>query len=176
MINEYDVMMYLRKSFYYWKSVYELQELKRTRGSSYSYEDRFSSDAALAMMLYSRQIMLDLKELEVEKENDIMTIYCDNRVDKDGKPYKVFFTYRKVIVEGEENKGWQFKSLTVKFDKNNVDTDNLDNGYLVYQIDECTIPKYYKIKEENGIKKYPYIWIPRVLNFYKKEQNYEKNI
>ena len=88
----------------------------------------------------------------------------------DGKSkFRKYFTYVDIEVKGEEDKGLQTKSVTVKFDKT-VDTSKFVRGILSVDEKDIDIPYRYEIKEkldENGeVKKtYPHIYVKKVLNF-----------
>lgn len=88
----------------------------------------------------------------------------------DGKSkYRKFFTYMDIEVKGEEEKGLQLKSITVKFDTP-VDTKNFIRGILTVDEKDIEIPYKYEIKEEvqkDGTvkKKYPYIYVKKVINY-----------
>lgn len=88
----------------------------------------------------------------------------------DGKSkYRKFFTYMDIEVKGEEEKGLQLKSITVKFDTP-VDTKNFIRGILTVDEKDIEIPYKYEVKEEvqkDGTvkKKYPYIYVKKVINY-----------
>ena len=77
---------------------------------------------------------------------------------KDGKrKFKTYFTPCKIIVKGEEEKGKQAKMLSVKF------KEGLTPKYKVeYLFGLGYVPYTYEIKEEDGKKKYPFIYILKI--------------
>lgn len=88
----------------------------------------------------------------------------------DGKSkYRKFFTYMDIEVKGEEDKGVQLKSITIKFDST-VDTKAFIRGILTVDEKDIEIPYKYEVKEEvqkDGTvkKKYPYIYVKKVINY-----------
>ena len=75
-----------------------------------------------------------------------------------------FYTFIKVLVAGEENLGPQEKAVNLKFNPL-IDTSFLSEGFLIVEKCKSKQPKIYEIKEENGVKKYPYIWIDEIYSF-----------
>lgn len=78
----------------------------------------------------------------------------------DGKrSFKTFTTRMNLEVEGEEEKGKQVKTITVKFVKD-IDTKNIKRGYLIAKASDINAPFKYKITvDENGDKQYPVVWV-----------------
>ena len=92
-----------------------------------------------------------------------LLLMTKNYTTKDGRKFKRYFTHVNIIVEGEEEKGLQKKSMTIKFSRD-VDTKPLKRGILVVADSDISIPYKWKIKEshdENGNLKteYPVIYI-----------------
>ena len=84
---------------------------------------------------------------------------------KDGKQkFRTFFTDVMIVVKGEEEKGKQRKSLTVKFDKK-VDTDKLTRGLLTVDVKDIDMPFKYQIIQKDGKESYPSIYIRNYDNF-----------
>lgn len=85
------------------------------------------------------------------------------------KSFKKFFTAVKIEVEGEEEKGLQSKTMTVKFDSS-IDTKDFTRGILTVDMKDVDIPFRYRIKEvvsEDGSTKkvYPHIFIKKVIKY-----------
>lgn len=85
------------------------------------------------------------------------------------KTFKKFFTAVKIEVEGEEDKGLQSKTMTVKFDSS-IDTKDYTRGILTVDLKDIDIPFRYRIKEvmlEDGTTKkvYPHIFIKKVISY-----------
>ena len=93
-----------------------------------------------------------------------------NQSRADGKSkFKKFFTSVNIVVKGEEEKGQQKKTLTVKFDKT-IDTSNFVRGIVSVREDNIDIPYKFEIKEiqqaDGTIKKrYPHIYVKKVETF-----------
>lgn len=85
-------------------------------------------------------------------------------VEKDGKKrtFLRYFAPVKIIVKGEEDKGLQKKSLTVKFTTDV--TLPKDARFMILTVDESkkqiSCPFVYEVKEdEDGNLEFPVIWI-----------------
>lgn len=83
--------------------------------------------------------------------------------DNNGKKRKftAYYTKMNLIVKGEESKGKQLKSVTVKFRKE-VNTNGIKRGYLVINNpDNINAPFIYSIEkdEESGKDIYPCLWV-----------------
>lgn len=78
---------------------------------------------------------------------------------KDGRKFRTYFTDVMIVVKGEEEKGQQRKSLTVKFDKDCPNTSNLVRGYLTINEKDVDLPFKYQIVEKDGKPSYPSIFI-----------------
>lgn len=90
---------------------------------------------------------------------------------KNGAQFRTFFTDVMILVKGEEEKGKQRKSLTVKFDKA-VNTTNLIRGYLTVDEKDIDLPfKYQVLKREDGSESYPIIFIRKYENYEEKRGN-----
>lgn len=77
---------------------------------------------------------------------------------KDGKEFRTFFTSVMILVKGEEEKGKQRKTLTVKFAEG-VKTKDLIRGIVTCDAKDIDLPFKYQIKEKNGKPSYPSIYI-----------------
>ena len=88
----------------------------------------------------------------------------------DGKSkYRKFFTYMDIEVKGEEDKGLQLKSITVKFDKT-IDTSKFVRGIITLDDNDFDAPYKYEVKEEvqqdgSVKKKYPHIYIKKIVSY-----------
>lgn len=93
---------------------------------------------------------------------------------KDGRKFRKFFSPVKILVKGEEDKGLQDKTITVKFGEG-INTSNFIRGILTVKEENIEIPYKWEVKpsKKNPEKlKYPEIWIkhsiesfePRVTN------------
>ena len=83
--------------------------------------------------------------------------------DNNGKKRKftAYYTKMNLIVKGEESKGKQLKSVTVKFRKE-VNTNGIKRGYLIINnSDDLNAPFIYSIEkdEETGKDVYPCVWV-----------------
>lgn len=83
---------------------------------------------------------------------------------KDGKSFRTFYTTMNIVVKGEEEKGKQKKSLTVKFRKE-VNTYNLKRGIITGEFDA---PFRYEVTEQNGKKIYPVVWVRKIDSYEEK--------
>ena len=83
-----------------------------------------------------------------------------------GAQFRTFFTDVMIVVKGEEEKGLQRKSITVRFDKS-VDISKLVRGFLTVDEKDVDLPFKYQIIEKDGKPSYPSIFI-------RKYQNYEE--
>lgn len=77
---------------------------------------------------------------------------------QNGAQFRTFFTDVMIVVKGEEEKGKQRKSLTVRFDKS-VDTSKLVRGFLTVDEKDIDLPFKYQIIEKDGKPSYPSIYI-----------------
>lgn len=88
----------------------------------------------------------------------------------DGKAkFKKFFTSVDIIVEGEEEKGEQPKTLTVRFDKS-IDTKDFQRGIITCKEEDIDIPYKWRViekKQADGSVKnsYPYIYVKKVQSY-----------
>ena len=84
-----------------------------------------------------------------------------------GATFRRFFTDVKILVKGEEEKGKQRKSITVKFDKG-VDTSKLVRGFITCNEADIDLPFKYQIQEKDGKPSYPTIYIRKIENYEEK--------
>lgn len=99
----------------------------------------------------------------LQMEYYAMTIKCKTE-ESNGKKWTHYWTIQKFLVKGEENKGYQHKTITIKFDKS-IDTSKLTNGFLIVHKSNIIKPKIYEIKEENGKKIYPFLFVKEIYCF-----------
>ena len=78
---------------------------------------------------------------------------------KDGRQFRTYFTDVMIVVKGEESKGKQRKTLTVKFDKDCPNTSKLVRGFLTVDEKDIDLPFKYQIVEKDGKPSYPSIYI-----------------
>ena len=99
-----------------------------------------------------------------------MLLMSKQQTRPDGKSkFRKYFTYVDIEVKGEEEKGLQTKSITVKFDKT-IDTKNFIRGILTVDEKDVDIPYKYEVKdkvqEDGTVKKtYPHIYVKKVTEF-----------
>ena len=88
---------------------------------------------------------------------------------KNGAQFRTFFTDVMIVVKGEEDKGKQKKTLTVRFDKP-VDTSKLVRGYVEVEEKDIELPfKYQIVTKEDGKESYPSIFIRNIHNYTEKK-------
>lgn len=75
-----------------------------------------------------------------------------------GAQFRTYFTDVNILVKGEEDKGKQKKSVTVKFDQK-LDTSNLIRGFLYVDEKDIDLPFKYQIIQKDGKDSYPSIFI-----------------
>ena len=85
---------------------------------------------------------------------------------KDGKKkFRKFFTRVMIQVKGEEEKGKQKKSLTVKF-ADGIETKDFIRGILTCEDNQIEIPYQWAItKKDDGTYRYPRIYVKQVVSF-----------
>ena len=99
-----------------------------------------------------------------------MLLMSKNQTRADGKSkFRKFFTYMDIEVKGEEDKGLQTKSLTVKFDKT-IDTSKFIRGVITLDENDYDAPYKYEVKEEvqqdGSVKlKYPRIYVKKIIKY-----------
>lgn len=87
---------------------------------------------------------------------------------KDGKKkFRKFFTRVMIQVKGEEAKGKQKKSLTVRFDQSlSNQTKDFVRGILVCEDADIEMPYQWAItKNEDGTDRYPSIYVKKIKSF-----------
>lgn len=85
---------------------------------------------------------------------------------KDGKKkFRKFFTRVMIQVKGEEDKGKQKKSLTVRFAEG-IETKDYIRGILSVEDNDIEIPYQWAItKTDDGKDRYPSIYVKKVAKF-----------
>ena len=87
-----------------------------------------------------------------------------------GAQFRTFFTDVMIVVKGEEEKGKQRQSITVRFDKS-VDTSKLVRGFLTVDEKDIDLPFKYQIIEKDGKPSYPSIFIRKYESYEEKKGN-----
>ena len=95
-----------------------------------------------------------------------LLLLTKNQSTKDGRKFKKFFTRVKIEVKGEEEKGLQPKTLTVKF-ADGVKVDKLGRGLITCKEEDIELPYKFQItkNEKTGKDQYSYIYIKGYDNF-----------
>lgn len=88
---------------------------------------------------------------------------------KDGRQFRTYFTDVMIVVKGEESKGKQRKTLTVKFDKECQGVSKLVRGYLTVNEADIDMPFKYQIVQKDGKDSYPSIYIRKFENYEEKK-------
>ena len=87
---------------------------------------------------------------------------------KDGKKqFRRFFTSVLILVKGEEAKGKQRKTLTVRFAEG-VSTKDLVRGILTCDEKDIDLPFKYQVQQKDGKDTYPYIFIRKYKSYEEK--------
>lgn len=118
----------------------------------------------LAIIKTLEEFKKDMYEKK-QKEFYSFIIYKKHMKSPDGsKEWDSFYTYKNILVKGEENRGKQEKSLSVIFD--GIDTKNLSSGFLVVRREDLIQPKIWEIVDgPNGQKWYPKIKVKEIYSF-----------
>lgn len=88
---------------------------------------------------------------------------------KEGRQFRTYFTDVMILVKGEESKGKQRKTLTVKFDKDCPNVSKLVRGYLTVDEKDIDMPFKYQIVKKDGKDSYPSIYIRNFENYEEKK-------
>lgn len=86
------------------------------------------------------------------------------KTNQNGAEFRTYFTDVMILVKGEEDKGKQKKTLTVKFDKA-VDTRNIIRGIVKVEEKDIDLPFKYQVKEKDGKESYPTIYIRKIASY-----------
>lgn len=86
------------------------------------------------------------------------------KTNQNGAEFRTYFTDVMILVKGEEEKGKQKKTLTVKFDKA-VDTRNIIRGIVKVEEKDIDLPFKYQVKEKDGKESYPTIYIRKIASY-----------
>ena len=166
MISFKFVFYQLINNSVYWSQERDKFDYILERGRLSGYErQRLETESYISLALE-----MDAKETLAQIVKNYRTNYRSYRIRGSQKPkngggyWPNFYTIIKILVAGEENLGPQEKIVNLKFNPN-IKTDHLKEGFLVVEKCKCKQPRIYKITEENGIKKYPYIWIDEIYSF-----------
>lgn len=85
---------------------------------------------------------------------------------KDGKKkFRTYFTDVMIVVKGEESKGKQRKTITVRFDKDCPNTKNLVRGYITVDEKDVDMPYKWQIVKKDDKDSYPSIYIRKFENY-----------
>lgn len=114
------------------------------------------------------------------KQNDLVKIriYRGKGFKKGKNTIPTFYTKMNLVKKGEEEKGKQICSVTVKF-TSDVDSRNITFGFLTAYVKDVGFPRVYEIKhdvpQEDGTVKdeYPTVWIRGYKSFEQVEQEIE---
>ena len=110
------------------------------------------------------------------KQNDLVKIrvYRGKAIQKGKNKIATYYTKMMIIVKGEEEKGKQLKSVTLKF-TSDVDNKNITSGMLTAIVKDVSFPRVYEITidEETGKKVYPTVWVRSYKSFEEIEQDVE---
>ena len=89
-----------------------------------------------------------------------------NQTTENGRSFRKFFTFTKILVEGEEDKGLQEKTLTVRFNSE-LDTKKLRRGILTCDANAVDMPYMWRITKDKktGKDRYPYIYVNSYIDF-----------
>ena len=86
------------------------------------------------------------------------------KTNQNGAEFRTYFTDVMILVKGEENKGKQKKTLTVKFDKA-VNTRNIIRGIVKVEEKDIDLPFKYQVKEKDCKESYPTIYIRKIASY-----------
>ena len=90
------------------------------------------------------------------------------KTTSDGKKqFRTYFTSVLILVKGEEEKGKQRKTLTVRFDES-VNTKDLVRGIVVCDEKDIDLPFKYQVQHKDGKDTYPYIYIRKIKSYEEK--------
>ena len=151
------------------KKEYKIEELKQNRGSLDQQQKKDSLIWAAACSGIMEELNYIMQKITYNFETGFysFSIKGEVKTNDDGSLWPKFYTFIKIIVKGEENRGPQEKPIFIKFDKMISDEEikKLKNGFLVVEKSNFIKPPIYEIKEENGIKKYPFVTVKNIYSF-----------
>ena len=161
---------FIKKLLDYEKKYYtrekQLEEKKLLNGIQTAQERRDSDiwhSGTIAILEEINWIMEKLKEFDLEYYS--FSIHGEIKPKKDGiGDWPNFWTFRKMLVKNEENRGKQEKAISIKFGPL-VDWSKIKRGWLVVHKSKIYVPKIYEIKEENGKIIYPAIIVYEIYSF-----------
>ncbi|MBR3210090.1 MAG: hypothetical protein IKF82_07515 [Bacilli bacterium] len=145
----------------------EAEELKLTRGKQTPKEARDSDIWHCAALGILEEINYIMEKITYNFKTGFYSFSIKGEVveNEDGSIWPKFYTFIKILVKGEENKGPQEKPIFIKFNKTIKGLKNLKNGFLVVEKSNFIKPPIYEIKEENGVKKYPFVTVNEIFSF-----------
>lgn len=90
------------------------------------------------------------------------------KFNQNGKE-KTFRSYwTKMLFNGE------VKTLTLKF-RQEVNVKDIKRGVLTCNAEDVNAPFKYEVKEENGAKVYPVVWVRGYISFESKQSEHKQN-
>lgn len=159
----------LSEEIKYFKNEYKIEELKQKRSSLDQQQKRDSLIWATACNGILEELNYIMQKINYNFETGFysFSIKGEVKTNEDGSLWPKFYTFIKIIVKGEENRGPQEKPIFIKFDKMipNEEIKKLRNGFLVVEKSNFIKPPIYEIKEENGVKKYPFVTVKNIYSF-----------
>lgn len=121
------------------------------------------------LIAYAAFLEVDaIKETILNEENEFSYIPFFTSPRKNDPNKLMYYTRMYLYVKNEENLGKQLKLIPIWFSPD-IDLSKVKEGTLVVKKDKMKKPSYYEIKEENGIKKTPYIYIQELFDVIKFE-------
>jgi len=130
---------------------------------SQEFENDFWLYCCIAIQMELKEMEEDIKEMK--KDYYAFTIRGQIVRNEDGSLWPKFYTILSFIVKGEENRGYQDKAVSLKFDKS-VDWSKLSGGFLVVHKSKIVKPKIYEITtDEQGKKHYPFVLVREIEDF-----------
>ena len=111
-------------------------------------------------MRTTKQILTDERGLNIMSLIKIKLL--SKQVNVGSKKFRRYFTPVKIVVKGEEEKGKQSKSLTVKFAKSCKLPDKVNFAIITADVSkgQISVPTLYEITEDkDGNTIYPVIWL-----------------
>lgn len=100
-------------------------------------------------------------------------IYSKIGKTKSGKKFRHYWTKMNILVSGEEEKGKQPKSVTVKFTQDAGNTAEIRRGILTGEINAPF--KYEITQDENGEDVYPVVWVRKIESFESREATHDQS-
>ncbi len=155
----------------------KIEEMKINRGQQTPQERRDSETWLSATYGILEEIDYIMQKITYNFQTGFYSFSIKGEVveNEDGTFWPKFYTFIKLIVKGEENRGPQEKPIFIKFDKTIKGLRELRNGFLVVEHDNLIKPIFYEVKEENGKKIYPFITVKDIYSFDPETTQEEEN-